>query len=545
MKTIDDPVVPRRIAGRDARGAMTLVEILVVITILRLLMALLFPALNAARESSRASGCQMNLGQIGVGLATHATLHGTLCSGAFDWRYDGCVTEKGWVADLMAQGAPVGKMLCPSNPAQISETFNDLVTMDAAIDDCVDRLGSAAETAPDGSTVSNPCRTIATMTAGSASRCDVVEKQIYNKHYNTNYVPSWFLVRSAVNLNDSGQLKTDKATCPASLLSTHSTQGPLPRAQADTAAVSSSFIPLMGCGAPSSTLAVPVASLLGKPAVRTMTRGPVLKTTLLAPSPADGTPRGTSTGWWAIWNNTTLQDYRDFGPVHRGSCNILFADGGVRSVALLRMLRPTGSFTRREPYYAKDERRPAPTWYGIEIDSISGLLRTLPAIAVGLGDDCRRLRWLVHGSVGRSIIIGEAKSGLLGAFRGGEAEARGSGGSSGAGQTREGSRSGGQGQSRSRTEGRRAAETGREPSIPPTRQGGQSDSRRGGDEIASNRIPSEGPGELEGRRRSHRSIRGRSAIARGTGVSRGAISARGAPGGFLEGPFGAEGTRRN
>ena len=317
------------------RRAMTLIEVLVVITILTLLAAILMPALNSARETARSSACQMNLKQIGVGLSSHATTHGTLCSGVFDWVRDGCVTEKGWVADLVAQGYALGKMLCPSNPAQISETFNDLVNFAVPAPtpgDCIDYRGSPSETAPDGSPITNPCRTIADMAPGSAGRVFVVQKLIYDKHFNTNYTPSWLLVRSAVVLNDSGQLKTDKAGCEASLLSIHSTQGPLPRAQADVAKSSSCFVPLMGCGSPSGSLNADIASLRDAPAVRPTTRGPVLKTTLVAPSPAAGTPRTGADGWWAIWNNQTLQDYREFGPVHRGGCNVLFADGGVRTV---------------------------------------------------------------------------------------------------------------------------------------------------------------------------------------------------------------------
>ena len=58
------------------------------------------------------------------------------------------MTEVGWVADLVQQGTPPGKMLCPSNPAQISQTYNDLLSMDAGVDACVDRLGSPPYPAP-------------------------------------------------------------------------------------------------------------------------------------------------------------------------------------------------------------------------------------------------------------------------------------------------------------------------------------------------------------------------------------------------------------
>ena len=49
---------------RKARGAFTLIEILVVLAIIALLAALLFPAFSRARESARQTSCQTNLQQI-------------------------------------------------------------------------------------------------------------------------------------------------------------------------------------------------------------------------------------------------------------------------------------------------------------------------------------------------------------------------------------------------------------------------------------------------------------------------------------------------
>lgn len=79
----------RRSSFAASRLGFTLVELLVTIAIIGVLVALLLPALQAARESSRNTQCKNNLKQIGLAALNFESAHGAMPAGGWSAAWIG------------------------------------------------------------------------------------------------------------------------------------------------------------------------------------------------------------------------------------------------------------------------------------------------------------------------------------------------------------------------------------------------------------------------------------------------------------------------
>src|SRR5215813_10206227 len=92
--------MPLIFGTRRARG-FTLVELLVVIAIIGVLVALLLPAVQQAREAARRMSCTNNLKQIGIALHNHHDVKLMFPPGGMQTGHNGTPCYTTWTIEIL------------------------------------------------------------------------------------------------------------------------------------------------------------------------------------------------------------------------------------------------------------------------------------------------------------------------------------------------------------------------------------------------------------------------------------------------------------
>lgn len=342
--------------SRTRKEGFTLIELLVVIAIIALLAALLLPAITKAREAARQAQCQANLKNIGIGLFKYSTRSpgGAYCSGASDYRRDGCMDTYGWVADIVNIGdGNMNESLDPSNPLKGSEKLNDLIGKDTTDSDLV-KDGAPAARLTEGMCGRGSWQGISgTGTAGfagtvqdSGDRAELVSRYFVSQGYNTNYAAGYHLVRGSIKLLKAAKGTTFLQGAGGAFKGLGGSTGPLTAQIMDRSRVSSSNVGFIGCaGAGDIDEAILVATLGHGPSVTIQGDG-----SITASTSTDGTAtffaKGNDDSVTFIQQGELLTEAFNDGPAYVGGTISTVGNQNVGTAVLLMRDFPTMDFQR-------------------------------------------------------------------------------------------------------------------------------------------------------------------------------------------------------
>ena len=178
------------------KSGFTLVELLVVIAIIGILVALLLPAVQSARQAAIAAGANTTLNGFGrtAALLEENDRNGKLCTGAFDHCRDGDIRKYGYVRDaLKFKVVNPGKALDASNPSALSEKCIDYTGAGGTAPGNGNRWG-----APGNKEYGDVAFGAANGPSGGVNFSAADKAKLWDDGYNCNFAASWHFVRGDV-----------------------------------------------------------------------------------------------------------------------------------------------------------------------------------------------------------------------------------------------------------------------------------------------------------------------------------------------------------